>query len=581
MWKVIYPNNVCFKFPVYSIKKVLDSDRKVSAYFGRRLLKLASVKPVSNIIEELQIGGNFMLKIKEKIEGFLKKYSAAKDSCLLKETLNLLSFPERNYDMVVENLRSFLNKTAKTSEFEEKDISMVKDALTEFENYFEKIKVESEVKELKPEESKIFKKKLEELEKEKGTGKEEKEEEKKKEKEKKEEKETKEKKEDVGKEKMKIKFSPEIMREKIKAHFKMSEDDWEKLSDKEQSEYIKKFSSIDTEEKSVSFHDLNERDLAVLNKMAKEDKVEKDVKKDKVNEDIKEDKVKEDKVDEDIKEDKVKEDKVDEDIKEDKVKEDKVDEDIKEDKKEEKKFELTLDKEEVLPQGSFSIVGDLGEISAGPLGKVHKLMVKGPAGEKDLYEFYVKFMKKGEKLPAEEIRADVTLEDKRTILGKIVDISNFDDDTIHFIYNGYVEVMKGDIEKGFSNVLEGVNKINQQLVQMKVEAKLKEKMILCSFIVDSKINNGELTPDPEEVNKLVVNGKSFMEAREKVLENIRKDEIKKLMSFSDEKIRTLYKTYATLQTRSTQNLILDGMVNEELLNGIDTDEEFLKKLPWS
>ncbi|MEM4460588.1 MAG: hypothetical protein QXY70_00435 [Nanopusillaceae archaeon] len=224
----------------------------------------------------------------------------------------------------------------------------------------------------------------------------------------------------------------------------------------------------------------------------------------------------------------------------------------------------------------FELVGKLGEVKGGPLGDIAKFLVKDSNGE--IYEVYFKIMKSGEKIlvPSKE----VSFEEKKSFVFEKLNIYGINDSLVETIYNSYVDSFtKGDFFSSIQPLVNELVKLANEVNNLKIESKIKEKMSKCTFIVDKKILSGELIPDIEEINKLASKNISFIEARRQVLEKMRKEEIKKLMAYSDEKIDILYKTYMSLS--NDKPLTLGNITDSSLLNGIDSDDEFLKKLPWS
>lgn len=320
----------------------------------------------------------------------------------------------------------------------------------------------------------------------------------------------------------------------------------------------------DEEVVKESFFHLNEKDLAPLFNRKVEAKKEDSKLEEKIKLAIDEMREEEKKSEEKPKE--VKEDKK-EDLKEE----------VKEDKSE-SNFEL-IDNVSIFPKGKFETIGELGEVKAGPLGEVKKVLIKSE--DDKIYEIYLKVMEKGEKIPLPVPEASSIEEKKAFLSSKGIKLDGLSPDIIDSTFNSYKEsVISGDALPVVSSLVDKINELTSLVNKMKIESKLKEKINLCSYIVESKVAANEIVPDIDEVNKLVSTGVPFMEARQKVLEAAKKAEMKKLLNLTDDKIQLLYKTYSTLSPKSN-SLILGNVSDQELIDSIDTDEVFLKNLPWS
>ncbi|MEM3509581.1 MAG: hypothetical protein QXN52_09835 [Nitrososphaerota archaeon] len=508
-WKVIYPNKVFLSIPIYSIGKEGALSYYVSSKFGNDLIKLSNSMNSREIISYLKIGGDFMKEIEEKIKKLLSreqlemKEGEKSEIKELKKVLSLLKNPEKNYDEIVSILEKFLEEEKEEMQWEKEDVSLIKEILKKFKEFFGKDDNELEEEE--------------------------------------EEEETKE--VDI-----------------------MEEEDMEEVSEEKDEE--EETSKIVEEVKKKSFFHLNNNDLFPLFKKATL-KEEKEISKPKEGPSIKEEK-------------EISKPKEGPSIKEEKeISKPKEGPSIKEEKEISEK--LKIDFKEILDvlnmtdfPTKFELVGKLGEVKGGPLGEIAKLLVRDSEGE--TYEIYFKIMKSGEKIsvPSKE----VSFEEKKSFVFEKLNIHGINDSLVETIYDSYVDVFtKGDFFFSIQPLVNELVKLANEVNNLKIESKIKEKMSKCSFIVDKKILSGELIPDIEEINKLASKNISFIEARRQVLEKMRKEEVKKLMAYSDEKIDILYKTYMSLS--NDKPLTLGNITDSSLLNGIDSDDEFLKKLPWS
>lgn len=520
VWKIITPDKIVFSFPIYKIANLSKIKYYNSGKFGEYLKRTS----ISKVIDDLKIGGNFMENIKSKIEKILEaekeeeKMGEKEDIKLLKEVLKKLKNPEKNYVEIVEMLNKVIKNEEESAEMENKDIEALKEVLNELKEYFSKI-TESEEEEEE--------KKVKEKDEEKDIFEEEDEKDDKKENEKRNDIEDKEEEDILGEE------------SKVPLSDLFEEEPTPKKSPKKAS--------------TLSLLDLNERDLEVLTKVAKTTKKEDDI-KDFLSKEPKKDEV----------QDKMFE--VEEDKKE-----------SKENTSKERLFNLNYLKDlDILPKGDFNVVGEVGEVSAGPLGKVKKIVLKDSSDQ--VYDLYIKFMKKGEKIPL-EVKEDIVLEDKRNILAKFGDISKLSDEEVNSMFDSYIGFNNGNIES-FQNLISTIAKMKEEMIKLKIESDLKDKLFKCSYLLEKKMELGEITPDSEKINQLVIKGESFMKARDIVIDEMKRSELKKLMSLPSKDIDEMYSQY---QKKAKVNTSLDigGLVANSYQDlEVDPDEEFLKKLPW-
>ena len=535
VWKIITPDKIVFSFPVYKIANLSKIKYYNTVNFGEYLKRT----PISKVISDLKIGGNFMENIKSKIEKILEaekeeeRMGEKEDIKLLKEILKKLKNPEKNYIEIVEMLNKVIKNEEESAEMENKDIEALKEVLNELKEYFSKVTESEEEEEKEKDEEKDIK---------------------------------------------------DIFKEKNKKEDKKKEEDKEDVLDEDSdeetniplSDFIKEKASSKAAS-TLSLLDLNERDLDVLTKVAKRSKKEDDVKDSASKESKKEDDIKDflskiPKKEDDIN-DLFTEPKKDEIQNEDFE----IEKDEKEDTTKEKLFNLNYLKNlNILPKDDLNVVGEVGEVSAGPLGKVKKIVLKDSLGQ--VYDLYLKLMKKGEKIPV-EIKEDIVLEDKRNILAKFGDVSKLSDEEIASMFDSYIGFNNGNVES-FQNLISIIAKMKEEMIKMKVESDLKDKLFKCSYLLEKKMELGEISPDPEKINQLVIKGESFMKARDIVIDEMKRNELKKLMSLPSKDIEAMYSQY---QKKAKVNTSLDigGLVANSYQDlEVDPDEEFLKKLPW-
>jgi len=511
VWKIITPEKVVFSFPVYKIANLSKLNYYNSSKFGEYLKKTS----ISKIVQDLKIGGNFMDNIKSKIEKILEA-EKEEEKMSEKEDIKILKGILKKLKDPEKNYLEIIEDLKEVLKNEEESADTEKGDVESLKEVLNEFKEYFE-KTSSGEEVSMEEKGEESVEK--GTEEEGKEEE--------------------GKE------------EEKEEEGELKGEDLDKLFKAEKEAHME------------SLLDLNENDLDVLNKVAafgegKEGKPltdEERLAKHKGNEPSKEFKKEEPKKDE--------------------VKKEEPKKDEGESKEKKETFDIKYLKDSgIFPVDKFEVAGEIGEVSAGPLGKVKKVILKDSTGQ--VYELYVKLMKKGEKISLEE---EITLEDKRNILGKLGDVSKLSDEEISSLFNSYIGFNNGNVE-AFQSLITSIASMKENLSKIKIESDLKGKFYKCSYLLEKKMELGELIPDSEQINKLVIKGESFIKARDIVVEEMKSKELKRLMSLPTKEIEDMFSQY---QKKSVANssFNIEGFVKGSYKDfETDPDEEFLKKLPW-